>query len=356
MVDEFTTSLAVKRLAVVSSNDSQQIKLVEEHWQQKSKRGHGRYTKAPDDNTLSRMKSNLLVPTLTKINEGLSFPILVPEWLDVVVGILLSIESVRNRICSSSPSTNDNLQQQVESFIRQYIFSMNKNSTNGKKSNYANNDVDIDYEMLADIPEDKHRQLFFIVDKVVLPLIKSDLEAIRSFTCINCNKSIRTYFSTSSPIILNALHGTFCLEREIFNYFSENSSDRTCTTCSTTMLRRISVINWPDAILLRINRAEKNTARPQKSSGGIDLEQFNESSNIGSAGMSIFDLVSFVTVCKHRNDSKLARVTKIKNKWRTNLSSKLIGEGEMFRSLYGDSRKLIYLFNFSNYLVKFSIN
>lgn len=105
MVDEFATSLVAKQLAVVSSNDSQQIKLVEEHWQQKSKRGHGRYTKAPDDNTLSRMKSNLLVPILTKINEGLSFPILVPEWLDVAIGILLSIESVRNRVCSSSAST-----------------------------------------------------------------------------------------------------------------------------------------------------------------------------------------------------------------------------------------------------------
>jgi hypothetical protein len=130
------------------------------------------------------------------------------------------------------------------------------------------------------------------------PIINNDLEAIKNFTCIKCNKFIRTYFSTSFPILLNALHGVFSLEREIVNYFVENTSDRTCTCCSTPMLGRISVIHWPDALLLIIDRSEKTSARLQKAANAINLKQFNESGNIGNPGMSVFELTCFVVIYK----------------------------------------------------------
>ncbi len=120
MVDDFATSLAAQRLAVTSSNGSQQLKLIEERWQQKSKRGRGHYTKAPNDKVLLIMKSNLLTPSITNINEELSLPVLKPEWLNAAIDVLLLIESVRNRSQSSLPQTEISLlQQEVDAFIQE---------------------------------------------------------------------------------------------------------------------------------------------------------------------------------------------------------------------------------------------
>jgi len=228
---------------------------------------------------------------------------------------------------------------------------MNRNNTltNRKKSNSIVNNLNIDISISTEVPIDKHRQLFFISETFISPIINNNLEAIKTFICIKCNKCIRTYFSTSSPILLSTFRGVFSLDREIFNYFSENTSDRTCINCSIPMLKRISVIHWPDILLVRINRPENTSARLQKAPGAINLEQFNGLSNIGNAGMSVFDLTCFVAIHKYANDSKLVRVTKIKNKSISSINSKIIGEGEMFRNLYGNSRKLIYfssLFHF----------
>jgi hypothetical protein len=342
MVDDFVTSLTAQRLSVTSSSDSQRLKLVEEHWQQKSKRGRGRYTKAPSDNVLSAMKSNLLTPSITNINEGLSLPVLKPEWLNVAIGVLLSIESVRSRSELSLPQTEINLlQQEVDVFIQEYVRQINTDNplSNRKKPKNIIDNLSINIPMSTDVPNDIHRQLFFILETLITPILNNDLEAIKTFICIKCNKFVRTYFSTSFPILLNVSHGVFSLEREIVNYFADNTSDRMCTTCSMPMIRRISVIHWPDTLLLKINRSEKTSARLQKAPNAISLEHFNESVNIGNPGISVFDLTCFVAIYQHANDSKLVRVTKVKNKWISSVNSKLIGEGEMFRNLYGNSRK-----------------
>ena len=103
-VNGFCTNLAAKTVKDTSTG-RQKLKIIEERWQ-KSKRGRGHYTKAPDDNVMLAMKSTLLAPSTEQINNGLSLPSLKPDWLDVAVGILISIESIRDHIFSSTYSSS----------------------------------------------------------------------------------------------------------------------------------------------------------------------------------------------------------------------------------------------------------
>ena len=351
IVDDFATSLAARNQSLNSSNDGQRLKMIEEHWQENSKRGRGRYTKPPDDKALLRMKCNLLTTSIKNINDGLCLPVLNPKWLDIAIGLLLSIESVRNGSHSlSEKPRSSRLLQEVENFIQQYLTLIERiPATNRQKCRSLMDNLAINIPVSITVSDEPDQQIFFILESLISPIVNSNLEMIKTFICVKCNESIRTYFSTSFPILLHPSQGTFSLEREIINFFAKNLSDRVCSSCKMPMLRQISVMRWPDTFLISIDRSGKTSAHSQKAPDSINLDQFNEQINIGIPGMSVFDLTCFLAIKNSNNISNLVRVTKIKSKWLSSITGKMIGEGEQFRNLYGNSSKLFgFLFLFIN--------
>ncbi|CAF1495637.1 unnamed protein product [Adineta steineri] len=339
IVHEFYIGLAAQS-AKDSSSCRQKLKLIEEGWRQKSKRGQGHYTKAPDDNVMVAMTSKLLAPAPEQINEGLSLPSLKPSWLDVAVGILFSIESIRHRMISLTHSSSCSTEEKVVEFMRQYILTMNADIMKNKKTRRKITDkFTIDFPMSTDISNNPQEQLSFILDTLILPIANSCLEAIKTFTCIKCKTVMRTHFSITIPIPLNIFQNTINLERQVASFFSDTTSDQICSSCSVPLIRRISVVHWPDVLLFTINSSQTLSARSQKAPQGMNLEQFNEPINIGSPATTIYDLPSFIAIHKFNNHDELVRVTKIKNKWLSSINQKLIGEGEHFPSLYANSRK-----------------
>ncbi|CAF3701085.1 unnamed protein product [Adineta steineri] len=339
IVNEFYTSL-VSQTVKNTSASQQTLKLIKEQWQQKNKRGQGHYTKTPDDNVMLALKSKLLAPSTEQINNGLTLPSLKPEWLDVAIGILISIESVRDSIVSSTYSRTRAIEDKVVAFIRQYTMQMNADIIANRKTQRKTIDkFNTDSLLSIDVPSDSKRQLSFILDTIILPIANNRLEAIKTFTCMNCKKVIRTYFSSISPITLNISQSNFCLEIEIVRFFSDTTSDQICTSCSVPLIRRISVIHWPDTLFFTINASRILSSRSQKAPQVMNLEQFNEPINIGSPATSIFDLTCFIAMHKFSTHEELVRVTKIKTKWLSSIHQKIIGEGEQFRSLYANSRK-----------------
>jgi hypothetical protein len=342
IVNEFYTNLVAKTVKDTSTGQ-QKLKLIEERWQKKSKRGQGHYTKAPDEDVMLAMKSKLLAPSTEKINDGLSLPSLKPDWLDVAIGILISIESIRNRNISSTYSSSSVIEKEVVAFIQQYITQMNADIMANKKPRRKTIDkFNIDPSISIDVPSNPQRQLSFILDTIILPIANSRLEAIKTFTCIKCKTIIRKHFSSITPIPLNIFQSTFCLEREIIRFFSDTTSDQACSSCSLPLVRRVSVVHWPDTLFFTINSSRIPSARSQKAPQVMNLEQFNEPINIGSPATSVFDLTCFISMYKFNTHQELVRVTKIKTKWLSSINQKLIGEGEQFRNLFANSRKLFY--------------
>ena len=221
---------------------------------------------------------------------------------------------------------------------------MNADITAHKKIRRKNNDkFNIDSSMSIDVPSNPENQLSFILDTIILPIANSHLQAIKTFTCIKCKTMIRTKFSLITPIPLNIFQSKFCLEQEIAGFFSDTTSDQACSSCLMPLIRRISVVQWPDTLFFTINSSGIPSTRSQKKAPQVmNMEQFNEPINIGSQGTSVFDLTCFIAMNKCNNHEELVRVTKIKNKWLSSINQRLTGEGEQFRDLYRNSRKLFY--------------
>ncbi|CAF2835981.1 unnamed protein product [Rotaria sp. Silwood2] len=89
----------------------QQLKQLTENWRKNNRRGHGFYAKKPDTSIMNNLKYTLVVYSTT-INDGLSVPHLpVPNWLNVAIETLISIELIRESSSLSSkistPLIND---------------------------------------------------------------------------------------------------------------------------------------------------------------------------------------------------------------------------------------------------------
>ena len=174
-MDDFAISLAALNESLSSSKDRQRLKMIEEHWQVNSKRGRGRYTKPPDDKALLRMKSNLLTISIKDINDGLHLPVLNPKWLDVAVGLLLLIESVRNDSHSlSKKPRRSRLQQEVEKFIEQYVALIERiPATNRQKSRSLMDNLTINIPPSTTVSDEPNQQIFFILEALILPIVPS---------------------------------------------------------------------------------------------------------------------------------------------------------------------------------------
>ncbi|CAF5110479.1 unnamed protein product, partial [Rotaria sp. Silwood1] len=107
--------------------DEQRLKSIEERWQQScNKRGHGHYIKCPAESVFTDLVSSLLA-CRRNVNAGLKLPSLSPDWLNIAIGLILSIENNyhRQRISRSSfSSSSSNVSPLVDviyTFIEEWL-------------------------------------------------------------------------------------------------------------------------------------------------------------------------------------------------------------------------------------------
>ncbi|CAF4219500.1 unnamed protein product, partial [Rotaria magnacalcarata] len=76
--------------------DEQRLKPIEERWRQKvSRRGLGHYAKCPDQQVFTDVLSCLLTSQIY-FNDNIKLPTINPNWLNVGIGILLSVGNNNN--------------------------------------------------------------------------------------------------------------------------------------------------------------------------------------------------------------------------------------------------------------------
>ncbi|CAF2090284.1 unnamed protein product [Rotaria magnacalcarata] len=104
MVDEYwNTLLSYCSTSISNSNDNsiinideQRLKPIEERWRQKvSRRGLGHYAKCPDQQVFTDVLSCLLTSQIY-FNDNIKLPTINPNWLNVGIGILLSVGNNNN--------------------------------------------------------------------------------------------------------------------------------------------------------------------------------------------------------------------------------------------------------------------
>ncbi|CAF1149091.1 unnamed protein product [Didymodactylos carnosus] len=318
MVESFRIELAARVATLIddTQNRHQQIKLLQEHWNKLStnKRGCGFYTKQPEDYIMNHMTSSLANPPV--INDNLSLPQLLPEWLNCAVTLLLSIENIRRRTLSAQSNLSP-LLKEIAIFIDHYCTGLYEKKLKRKETTKA------------------MKTQFAVV-------INSQLQAIKWYYCTNCGIKLRVLV-VYKYIPINVINGQLSLERELTSFFHGATSDRHCKKCSDIMVRRMQVLNWPDVLILTINDQTTTTIKrySRKPSKVFSLYPYNDVINICINSKCIFDLTTFISLKKSGTSNKLVRITKIDKKWSTSFSTKLIGEGVDLCELYAHNQVII---------------
>ncbi|CAF3920394.1 unnamed protein product [Rotaria sp. Silwood1] len=176
------------------------------------------------------------------------------------------------------------------------------------------------FQTPSDIPSDDSEQLNFILHKIFLPIIDRCIPATKAYCCTSCNFTVHTRFSISY-IPINMVEAQLQLRHQLNSYFDGSVSDHLCDKCSMTMSRRSSVI------ILRIDYNNISSTVLRKPPNAICLQSFLEKTNIGCPSSTVYDVIAFISIMPNL-DNKLVLATKIKQCWRINSMTKLIGNGE----------------------------
>ncbi|CAF3946132.1 unnamed protein product, partial [Rotaria sp. Silwood1] len=192
------------------------------------------------------------------------------------------------------------------------------------------------FQTPSDIPSDDSEQLNFILHKIFLPIIDRCIPATKAYCCTSCNFTVHTRFSISY-IPINMVEAQLQLRHQLNSYFDGSVSDHLCDKCSMTMSRRSSVI------ILRIDYNNISSTVLRKPPNAICLQSFLEKTNIGCPSSTVYDVIAFISIMPNL-DNKLVLATKIKQCWRINSMTKLIGNGEKLCKLFANSRLIILEF------------
>ncbi|CAF0802050.1 unnamed protein product [Rotaria sordida] len=335
MIDEYWNTL----LGYSTSNDhtifidEQRLKPIEERWREKvSRRGAGFYTKRPSEPIVNDLISCLLTPQVN-INENLKLPVLSPIWLDVAIGILLSVgnDNPDRHVYMSSLKNSSPLLSKILKFLKQWLNLPNKTirSTN------------IDISSLNIQLNDPFEQSSFILENILIPLLPCQMIIYKIHECNRCKLTTKIRSSITSIPINSSTTGLY-LEQNLFAYFAPTQSDLVCSNCNTATMRRIEVQQWPQVLLLNFNNL-KQVTRPRRPSSMLSLGQFSSWNAIGFPSSSIYHLTCFNSIIKSGDYETIVRTTKVKKSWRTSHHhTKTIGEGEQFQRLYAHSRTLVF--------------
>ncbi|CAF3514356.1 unnamed protein product [Rotaria sp. Silwood1] len=316
MIDEYWSAL----LGYSTSNDKticidqQRLKPIQERWREKvSRRGAGFYNKRPSEPIVNDLISCLLSPKVN-INENLKLPILSPVWLDVAVGILLSVgnNNPDHYIYMSSLKSSP-LLSKILKFLEQWYNSSNK----------TNVSTNLNISSLNIKLNDAFEQSSFILEYILIPVLPCQMIICKIHECSRCKLTTKIHsIITSIPINISVTG--LSVEKNLFAYFAPTQSDLVCSNCNTATMRRIEVQQWPQVLLLHLNDS-KQVTRPQRPPSMLSLGQFSSWNAIGFPSSSLYHLTCFTSVVKSGNYDTMVRTTKIKKNWRTSLHNKTIG-------------------------------
>ncbi|CAF2146068.1 unnamed protein product [Rotaria magnacalcarata] len=339
LIENFSLSyMAASSKDTNTETNQQQLKELTENWRKNNRRGHGFYAKKPDTSIMNNLKYTLVVYSTT-INDGLSVPHLpVPNWLNIAIGTLVSIKSIRTS-SSLSPKVSTSLINDIINFITKWISSAEYIKRTKKHSAELMHLLNSKFQIPPDIPPEGCGQLNFILHKILLPIIDRYIPAVKEYCCTSCNCTVRTRFSISY-IPINMVEVQTQLHHRLNSYFDGCMSDHLCDKCSMTMSRRIKLLECPPVIILRIDYNNVSSTVLRKPPNAIFFQSFLEKTNIGCSSSTIYDVVAFISIMPN-TDNKLVLGTKIKQRWRINSMTKLIGNGEKLCKLFANSRLII---------------
>jgi len=339
MVDEFwNTLLSYCTTSIDNSNadstmilDEQRLKPIEERWRQNvSKRGSGHYAKCPDEPVFTDLLSSLLTSQVN-INENIKLPTVSPNWLNIAIGMLLSLgyhNILRHQ--STSPSTNDSsLISDILTFLEEWCNS--STSTNNIVS------TSINFSLSNDELNKSLDQSTYILEKILIPLLPCHLIINKVYICKSCQSTVKIR-STITSIPVSVSRSGLHLERDLCDFFTPTTSDLLCSLCKKPTIRHIEVIQWPQVLLINIHDSKQNI-KYRKPPGVLSLVRFSSWLAIGCPSASIYDLICFNSVIQYGGNETMVRITKVKKSWSTNINKRVIGEGEQLQRLYAHSRK-----------------
>jgi len=173
MIDEYSNSLlsyCTKSQDDSNNNDSltldeRRLKPIQEQWRQTtSKRGHGHYTKGPEQPVFTDLVSSLLV-SRSNVNINLKLPSLSPEWLSIAIGLLLSTGNTAGsrRFIPSSSSNASPLLDIILTFIDDWLRSTSNNTGNTRSTT-------INFSLPTVVSNDLSQRSTFILEHILIPL------------------------------------------------------------------------------------------------------------------------------------------------------------------------------------------
>ena len=222
-----------------------QLKVVQERWRQSNRRSHGHYAKTPEASVMNNLKNALIAP-LSNINNNLLLPQLsVSNWLDVSIGLLLSIEAIRMILESSSSSLKSPLLVDIHSFIKKWMSAISRLQPPKKNSNELTQLLNTKFRTPINVPTDTNAQLTFIIHDILHPFIVYSVPAKKIYHCMPCNNNIEVVFQINY-IQISMVDSQFRFNQQLSNYFSDTISDRLCSKCCTFMSRQIKLLDCKD--------------------------------------------------------------------------------------------------------------
>jgi hypothetical protein len=309
--------------------DEQRLKPIEERWRERvSKRGHGHYSKPPDQAVITDLLSCVLSYD-ENLNKTLTLPKISPNWLDVTVGMILSLRNYHEYYQSKLPlSTSENsLLYAITTFLDNWY----KSSANTGQS------TTIKYTLSNDEQQNLDKQSNYILDNVLIPLLPCHLIIEKVYECRSCQSSVKIR-STITSIPVSISRGGLDLTHDLFNFFSSTSSELNCSICQRSTTRHIEVIQWPEILIVHIN-GRKNRTKYRKPPRTLSLIQFSSWCAIGTPAAGIYDLVCFNSIQQASDgNNNMVRVTRVKKSWQSSIHKRVIGEGEELKKLYANSR------------------
>ncbi|CAF4732383.1 unnamed protein product [Rotaria sp. Silwood1] len=251
IINEFSNSLCNHAgKSINHSNDSysmildeQRLKSIEERWRQScNKRGHGHYTKCPAEPVFTDLVSSLLA-CRRNVNAGLKLPSLSPDWLNIAICLILSIENNyhRQRISRSSLSSSSSnvspLVDVIYTFIEEWLNDEEKKSRSTK----------IKFSSPIFELNDPSERSSFILEQILVPIMPCSLVVQKIYSCKHSLSTVKIYMTLSS-ILVNVIRSGLHLEHQLFSFFSKNSSDLLCKLCNRETIRHIDMLDWPPNI------------------------------------------------------------------------------------------------------------
>lgn len=241
MTESFSVSVMARSFEENSSTQRRRLKGVREQWKKSDRRGQGRYSKPPGTMMLTNLTNSLFAPA-KDINSDVSLPDLcAPTWLNLAIGLLLSIKAIRQ-----SPPRSTNMKTplliDVANFIENWCLYLDLTQSKKQKNAVQRKLLNTDFAIPDDVPDDTSQQSIFLLRNVLLPIISESILAIKTHNCGNCKYTINKYIVVDH-IPIGLVDGKLLFRNEILTYFNNASSDLLCQRCSHPMDRQIELLD-----------------------------------------------------------------------------------------------------------------